>query len=180
MRYTYPVLKNIFDPGCELTLVQYSVKDEEHLFKLIKDECGLSLNQYYMIFSMPSINNPELTLYITEHISESIGDGTDFHSLNEFLYSVWSTIQIWNMLSYMLHIPADIQNMTKLVCDKYMPLIFALNYTDVSAWVNADLIEAVNNMVPNEYKNCLNIWDVVDDVLLMVYYNDWTDGLDDS
>ena len=179
---TYPILKHIIRVDYSLMILKYTVRDIDELFSMISKEYGIKIDSNCEIVSVDSANNPGLSLYMTYGVLFD-GDGIlpePIESINKFLQMLWSSVELYTIYNSIIRWPEPIKNMWKLIIDKYIALIFGLNYTDIGAWSNTDLQGVVNKMLPDYYKGVLSIYDVLDDAMLWIHYNEWTTDSDDS
>ena len=179
--HTCPILKRILDVDCQLTLLKYSVDNSDQLFDIVRKECGCKLDMNSNIVSVSSVNNPEFTLYMTSNMYIE-GNGICIEPtmmMDTFLCMLWSSVELYDIAESLIKLPDEVHLMMQLIRDKYRPIICALYYTDMHAWLNKDLLEMVNSSLPDHYKYEMNIYDVVDDAILWSTYGDWDIDCDD-
>lgn len=180
--HTHPILQHALNEEYSLTLVKYSVNNLGELFDIVKEEHGCTITEDSEIMSITSENNPGFAIYMT---NETYCDGSGIFNdpnslLDTFLQSLWISVKMYDLYRSLMFIPTEVKNMMDLLSDKYLSISFALSYSDTGAWLNGELRTAVNKMLPDDLKDRLCIYDIVDDAMLWSIYNEWDTGCDDK
>lgn len=172
IKNTYPKLQEQVGKNYELSVEEYMAVERRHLFEIVEAEHGQRMNEQNEIFSITSVNNPEIVLYLTQYTSEA--HFTDYDSIfDTFIRNSYSGTKTYNIIKDMLKVPSELKETMDLVDAKYLPLLIALTYSDMYDWLNAELVNMINQQLPEHLKDVLNIEDVMDGCMVMVLFGEW-------
>lgn len=174
LRHILPII----DAFEEVSLYSYSAPSEKEFYKIVETEMDIGLTVNHKLEVYESVNDPNITLYVTTLQNESLCEYDYEDPVYLFSEHLWNLVEWLKLNESVVRFPKELRTMINMLYTEYRVLLPVLylepNYTEV----NQTIWNAVSRFLEKKTHNANNvdILDVLD--LTMLHYKLLSGGVD--